>query len=378
MPRKTRILFHLEQAGYGGTEKAILTFCENINKEDYEVFLFVRKQYTSIRKLRHYLLGKISRKRKHRYVTKYINSVARLPQFYDIVGADKVFIGDLRTFEKCLTDAAPDIVHFNRGNWEAFYDQACSVIPEDMAIVETNIFGVEPSTKYLNRLARVYFVSKWLLDKSSRWGSEKGRVLFNPIKTPASNSSLRSELSIPAGAFVLGRISRPDMVDDDLIIRVYRQISSANVYLLILAGSTVMESLSKADKKIICLPPTSSEEYLSRFYNTLDVLLHHRTEGETFGMNIAEAMIHGKPVISHTSKVDNAQLELLDDAEDGAVGYVSYKDSAGEYAGYIRQLMNDPVLLAELGTNAKKRSVRLYHERVVTNYLCKEYESILS
>ncbi len=168
------------------------------------------------------------------------------------------------------------------------------------------------------------------------------------------------------------------MVDDDLITRVYRQISSANVYLLILAGSTAMESLSKADKNIICLPPTSSEEYLSRFYNTLDVLLHHRTEGETFGMNIAEAMIHGKPVISHISKVDNAQLELLDDAEDGAVGYVSYKDNAGEYAGYIRQLMNDPELLAELGTNAKKRAVRLYHERVVTDYLCKEYESILS
>ncbi len=173
MPRKTRVLFHLEQAGYGGTEKAILTFCENINKEDYEVFLFVRKQYTSIRKLRHFLLGKISRKHKRRYVTKYINSVARLPQFYDTIGANKVFIGDMRTFEKCLTDAAPDIVHFNRGNWEVFYDQACSVIPKGTAIVETNIFGVEPSTKYLNRLARVYFVSRWLLDKSSRWGAEK-------------------------------------------------------------------------------------------------------------------------------------------------------------------------------------------------------------
>ena len=36
-----KILFHLNLAGFGGTEKAILTFCQNIDRRQFQPYLFI-------------------------------------------------------------------------------------------------------------------------------------------------------------------------------------------------------------------------------------------------------------------------------------------------------------------------------------------------
>jgi glycosyltransferase involved in cell wall biosynthesis len=50
---------------------------------------------------------------------------------------------------------------------------------------------------------------------------------------------------------------------------------------------------------------------ISKFLNTIDIFAHGRKDGETFGAVFAEAMMHGKPCLSHYSPIANAQKETM-------------------------------------------------------------------
>jgi glycosyltransferase involved in cell wall biosynthesis len=375
-----KILFHLNQLGYGGTEKAVLTFCENLDRNRFTPYLFVYDKSNPIKKQLQKLISPLSGKARRKYQKKYLAPWVRLDQFKQVLGEGYLFTGNVRTLEHVVATVQPDVVHFNRGNWEAFFDQAIEVIPSSVACIETNIFGKPPGDNYLQRLTAVYFVSQWLLNKSP-WHAGKGKVLFNPIKQPATQEHLRAELGIPADAFVMGRISRPDMIDDMFILEVFEKFQKTVVdanrlgesYLIVLAGSDAIKQKALGFPEVKFIEPTVDEVSLSRFYNSLDVLLHHRIDGETFGMNIAEAMIHAKPVISHLSHVDNAQAELLQNRDNRPVGFVAQEHNLDEYLSYMTELYQNRALAQEMGRNAKFRADELFHEQAVTRFLESEY-----
>jgi glycosyltransferase involved in cell wall biosynthesis len=123
-------------------------------------------------------------------------------------------------------------------------------------------------------------------------------------------------------------------------------------------------SISAAQHKVISLQPTTDANRLSSFYNTIDILLHRRVEGETFGMINAEAMMHGKVVVSHLSNVDNAQVEIL-----GDTGLISELQDFKTYAGFVSRLIQNPSLREELGKKAAQRSWDLFRPEVVAKRL---------
>ena len=114
------------------------------------------------------------------------------------------------------------------------------------------------------------------------------------------------------------------------------------------------------------------------FYNTINILFHYRNEGETFGMNIAEAMIHGKPVISHTSEVDNAQIELLDDCDHPCGIIVHNITDTTEYYDKLNELISNSDLRLELGKNGKTKALQTYEESLMTKQLESLYKNIVS
>lgn len=377
-----KILYHLNQVGYGGTEKAILTFCENLDSSRFIPYLFIHDDSSRLRYYRHLLLSHISSKYDQRFQTLYRHSRARLEDFTNTLGRNHVFTGRTDSLYRTVNTIKPDIIHFNRGKWEPYYDQLISQVPTSTICIETNIFGFPASDNYFNRLAKTYFVSNWLLKKSP-WSDSKGSVLYNPIKKPANQLSIRHKLEIPENAFVLGRISRPDLADDNFILEVFNNILEEknqrdDIYLLILAGSEIMRKAAADNNRIKLISATTDEAIISNFYNSIDLLLHYRIDGETFGMNIAEAMIHGKPVISHLSHVDNAQAELLaQTTQYGIVGYVAPQNDQETYLKYITDLMNDPAEVIVIGNNAKLRAQQLFQEDVLTRYLENEYLKLL-
>jgi len=51
----------------------------------------------------------------------------------------------------------------------------------------------------------------------------------------------------------------------------------------------------------ILLDTTNDDNLIHKFYNTIDVFAHYRSDGETFGVSIAQSMTYGKPVVSHVA-----------------------------------------------------------------------------
>ncbi len=375
-----KILYHLNQVGYGGTEKAILTFCENLDKNRFTPYLFIHENSGRLRYYKHLLLRHVPSKYDQRFQILYKQSRARLEDFLNTLGHDKVFIGRTNSFQQIVKTISPDIVHFNRGKWEAYYEEFLDKIPNTTACIETNIFGYPASEQYINRLNRLYFVSNWLLTKSD-WCKDKCHVLYNPIKKPSNNNTVRQQFNISDDAFVFGRISRPDLADDSFILDVFARIKQKhpNTFLIILAGSEIMREAARNNPSIKLIDATTDENILSNFYNSIDVLLHYRIDGETFGMNIAEAMIHGKPVISHLSHIDNAQAELLENTgKHGEVGFVAQQHDMDEYINYMTALISNPKKTKTMGSNARQRALALFSEDTVTRYLENEYEKIIS
>ena len=68
---------------------------------------------------------------------------------------------------------------------------------------------------------------------------------------------------------------------------------------------------------------------------TFDVFCHCNPLGETFGNTVAEAMMHGKPVVSHLGKRSwpQAQIELL-----ASYNYYVCASVAGVYCERMHKL----------------------------------------
>jgi len=97
----------------------------------------------------------------------------------------------------------------------------------------------------------------------------------------------------------------------------------------------------------------------------LTFLAHARLDGETFGCVIAEAMIHGKPVVTHRSSIRNAQLELVDESCGFAVDQNDFK----QYAAKLKVLMENRDLREKMGAAARKKAMENYEAGLIARKL---------
>ncbi len=82
---KTTILYQLNQLGYGGTEKAIYTFLENINKEKFDVHVFFYTDIGSFDYYRRKFFSLFSKKYKKSFHQKYNINFARKEDFINLI-----------------------------------------------------------------------------------------------------------------------------------------------------------------------------------------------------------------------------------------------------------------------------------------------------
>ncbi|MGE4456625.1 MAG: glycosyltransferase [Arcobacteraceae bacterium] len=376
LEKKIKILFQLNSLGYGGTEKAIFTFLENIDLDKFTPYVYFNTDKGSLNYFRIIVFSIIWKKYKKKYDEKYVISFARLSDFSRLLG-DNLFVGNgFDDFIEVIHKIKPDIVHFNRGTYDDFYTVNIKQIPENVKIVETNIFGEPSNENYLKRLSRIFYVSCWLQCKAT-WGiGYPSEVLYNPIKKVLTHETLREELGIPRNAIVLGRISRPNLDDGQFVYDVLQQVLTKNIWFVSIGSSEQFKENTKNMPNVICLQPTTDAILIDKFYNTLDILLHYRIEGETFGMNIAEAMMHSVPVVSHNSVIDNAQVELIQPLNDLCGGFV-VNLQLNEYIEKVRNLINDTSLRKSMALNAKNIADKSFVESTVMRQLEAHYYQIL-
>ncbi|WP_198305496.1 glycosyltransferase [Arcobacter vandammei] len=375
LENKIKVLVQLNQLGYGGTEKAIYTFLKNSNTKKFIFYIYVNSDIYSLNYWRIKALKLFCKKYEIKFKEKYETSFARWNDFSEIL-EDKIFVGNgFDGFIKIIEKIKPDVIHFNRGVFNDFYTTRIDEIPNAIKLVETNIFGIDSNISYLERLSSIFFVSKWLRDEA-KWSIKyNSKILYNPINRRITNETLHEKFNIPKDDIVLGRISRPNLDDGEFIFNILEKTLDKNIWFISIGASENFIKLTKNNPKIINLSPTVDTIYIDQFYNTLDILLHFRIEGETFGMNIAEAMIHGKPVISHISKKDNAQYELL----------ISYKECGfvinldiDEYVNKLKILIEDLEIRDRFSRNAEIVATSLFSEEKVTSILEKYYQDLFT
>lgn len=253
-----------------------------------------------------------------------------------------------------LASLKPDLVHVYRNGLPEWPRK-----PEQSLFVETNVFG---NFDYANPPDKSLFMSKWLMNQAKRMYGDRESFDYinNPIDPPASEEKLdiAADLAanlMPPETVILGRCGRPDdgIYDPISLLAISLLQTSFPLHFIAVAPPpTMIKHLKQYGISHTILPPTVDEVTLSKFYNTIDIYCHSRADGETFGNNIAEAMAHKKPVITHVAVpqhpgmgVFQAQIELVENNKTGVV----VNHSVNEYVAAIHSLVVNKQLRIVMG-----------------------------
>jgi len=201
-------------------------------------------------------------------------------------------------------------------------------------------------------------LSQWQRAKWFREGGclKKSEVIPIPAAEPASIDSLRKELNIPASALVAGFHQRADEnIFSPVPLEAFARINQHDRHFILMGGAEAyrQQALQLGVKNVHFLPHSSDEIQISKFLNTLDIFAHGRKDGETFGTVFAEAMMHGKPCLSHRSEVANAQPETM-----GPGGM--FAENQIEYEHKLNLLFSDAKLRKYLGDKGRQHAQNYY------------------
>jgi hypothetical protein len=138
------------------------------------------------------------------------------------------------------------------------------------------------------------------------------------ISLPSHNLNMRKQLMIPEEAVVFARYGGYEQFDIPFVQHTVRKVAIENPDIFFLFANT--KNFCENLPNIIHIDTIIDTKDKVSFINTCDAMLWGRSDGETFGLSIAEFSIKNKPVIA-TKCGYLAHVKLL-----GAKG-LWYKDS---------------------------------------------------
>jgi glycosyltransferase involved in cell wall biosynthesis len=376
---RIRVLIQLNQLGYGGTEKAVLTILKNIDTRRFYVQVIFSSPGGMLKFARYFILKFFSSHYERMFKERFIDAYARLDEFQIFANGGLIRVLGWRGFKRAALKFRPDIIHFNRGITKEFYSLRLSELPGPK-FIETSIFGRSAPPSYIKQLNRAIFVSDWLLKTSPLSREVPSLRLYYPVELVRLTSvKPRSSRCARRGELVIGRLSRPNLDDGEFVARVILPLLDRNSGLRFksLGSSDNFMRLTSSHPRISHRTPTVSEEEIREFLEDLDILMHYRAEGETFGLNIAEAMSLGKPVVSHRSEVDNAQVEILTAFGDAGL-IVDNARSVDKFQEHLQRLIDSQTLRETLGRRGRSVANENFDPVLITRKLESLYMEVLS
>jgi len=121
-------------------------------------------------------------------------------------------------------------------------------------------------------------------------------ILPHIVDIPYNEENMRKELNIPEEAVVFGRHGGKEQFDIKIVQDIIYNIAKSNptIYFIFVNTYTFCERLPN----IIHLDTIIDLNLKRKFINTCDAMIWARSDGETFGLSIAEFSICNKPVIA--------------------------------------------------------------------------------
>jgi len=363
---KPRILFYeIGGLGFGGTSKFLQILAKYLDHNKYDIYFMY-----SLRARRdiHDSGNKLFQRNvplKETRMDYFKNTPIKLIQFdYDKLESIPPYL---------IQGMSPSIFEvINKFNIDlliatgAGYSEFPFNIIKNIPIILLNIFG---SPNVQKNILYNICISKEVANKIRPiLKKEKIKVMYVPSEYPTKNSfengkALRRRLNIKDDEIVFGRIGRAsDNIFDPIGIMAFEQVVKEipNIHYLIMSPPPILRKIVKEQKipNVHFLNPSAQEEDVWAFHQANDVLAHFRKDGESCGLNIEEAMLCGKPIISHKSRHWNAHLEYLDDS----FSRVAEIDNVKQYVEYMREFtelkQNGKIL--EMGERAKEKAEKLF------------------
>lgn len=204
--------------------------------------------------------------------------------------------------------------------------------------------------------------SEWVRGAWADTGGDinKSTAIPVPVEYPTTILNLREQLNIPYESVVCGMHQRnDDRIYSPIPLNAFNEIVKKypSVHFVLLNGSEQY----RVQAGILNIPNVHFVDYLddiSPFLNTLDIYTHGRYDGETYGMALAEAMIHKLPCISHVSPIYNAMESTI---QNGGVVVESLED----YINAIEMYVVDETLRKMIGNNAYNVAKSTYTYEVI-------------
>jgi GR25 family glycosyltransferase involved in LPS biosynthesis/tetratricopeptide (TPR) repeat protein len=128
------------------------------------------------------------------------------------------------------------------------------------------------------------------------------------LNLPSCHENMRHQLNIPNDAVVMGRYGGYYQFDIQIAHEAIKTILNTETNLYFVFANT---NVFYKHPRIIYLDKIIDLENKVKFINTCDVMIHARSDGETFGLAVGEFSSCGKPVITCKSHIDNAHIDIL-------------------------------------------------------------------
>lgn len=361
---KIRIAF-IKFAGLsaGGTERWLQTMAANLPKDKYDVDYYYCDSAPYLGSTYKHADTSIERRE---YMTKHnVNLIKFYVGYKDITVSNHDWI-KTDFWEKFNLKKYDLIQSAKAGPSEYPFNKIVGVPIVD----SVHLLGVDKNPN----IVWTCFLSEWSRKKWSDAGGnlDRSTVIHMPVQTPATTANLRSELSIPQDAVVAGFHQRPDdAIASTVPLLAFSKIQLDNIHFIIMGGGNPYRVQAKElnIKNVHFIDADNDSVRISSFLNTLDIFAHGRKDGETFGVVLAEAMIHQLPCLSHRTEIANAQVETM-----GAGGI--FANNFDEYTSNLKKLYKDKELREKLGKLGKAHAEKFYTLESSIRDLCKIYEKV--
>ncbi len=331
--KKPRVLFyHVSGLSFGGTEKFLQIIAKHIDKNKYDAyFMYSPKPRGSSGNIR--LDGR----------KEYVNET-------DIELIEFDYQAIELAYPHVVTEMKPSIFNILKERnidllitTGAGYSEYPFNIIRNIPIILINIFG---SPAIQDNISKHISISKAVDSKiKSIIPTSKRDVIYIQSERPdpsykAAGQELRKKFGIKETDTVFGRIGRADDgIFDPIGIMAFKSVvrNNPDAHYIVMSPPPVLIELVKTEniQNVHYCTTSAVERDVWSFHYSLDALAHFRLDGESFGLNIAESMIAGNPIITHKSHIWNGHLEYLD----SAFSFVAEKDDVKKYAEHMESII---------------------------------------
>jgi hypothetical protein len=266
------------------------------------------------------VLDRISRE----FEVHYFETVKRFDEFAGTRSLDYFYSLKAGPLDRFYSTVIPNLVHAVFDSYEP-HGKRFAYVSQTLA---DNV-RVGPASQIKQRLYANYVtlrnIPKWqTLDPtvkvadllSQRVNCENPRdfaVVPHIIESHSDfESNLRGALGIAKGAFVIGTLSGRDQFNLRFVREFLPKYLDKNAAAIFLAPN--LEPFF-THERAFWLPKITNPETKTAYVNTLNVLLHGREMGESFGLAIGETLAAGKPVLSWSGGADKNHISWVGDLD---------------------------------------------------------------